>query len=310
MRPHPVPELIRRRQVPGDRLGIGERGLLPVGVARRGLEVQQLVVLALGEACGCGRGRALVTAVLTLDRAGDVDPAQLLDLVVAHALTEDDVPRPREEPEAGGDVGPDRGAFRPRCALARAPLHLGPHLVVHLVQGHVADALLVRHGASSTPAASCLGACHRPESSAVARFGDIGHAGPYCRPCPCANRWSIRRGPTQVTPWRRDRPRRSLRQEQASVHPPPSRARRPCQPTKWPAPRKGKPVTVTVVTGPAPGRYPGCSTSLSPRVTFSGWIENSRTNPDTDQRPSMTSFAVFRSKLVGSRQSLIAWIFL
>ncbi len=67
---------------------------------------------------------------------------------------------------------------------------------------------------------------------------------------------------------------------------------------KWPAPRKGKPVTVTVVTGPAPGRYPGCSTSLPARVTRWGWIENSRTNPDTAQRLSMTFFAVFRSTFV------------
>src|SRR5215469_18795963 len=69
---------------------------------------------------------------------------------------------------------------------------------------------------------------------------------------------------------------------------------------KWPAP-EGEPVTVTVVTGPAPGRYPGHYPSLSPRVTCLGRIENSRTNPDTGQRLSMTSFAVFRSRLVSSR---------
>src|SRR6266568_5526933 len=149
--PHPVPELIGRRQMPGDRLGIGERGLFPVAVARRGLEVQQLVVLAFGQAGGRGGDRAPVAAVLALDRAGDVDPAQLLELVVTHAVAEDVVPRPGEEPETGGDVCADRGAFRPRRALARAPVHLGAHLVVHLRRGHVADALVVRHRALLLP---------------------------------------------------------------------------------------------------------------------------------------------------------------
>src|SRR5258708_7027971 len=118
MAPHPLPELLRGWQGPGDRLGVGGRGFLPVAVARRRLEVQQLVVLAFGEAGGRGRDRALVAAVFTLDRAGDVDPAQLLDLVVAHPMPEDVIPRPGEEPEAGGDVRPNGRAFRPAGALA------------------------------------------------------------------------------------------------------------------------------------------------------------------------------------------------
>src|SRR5262249_43293526 len=86
MVPHPRAELVRRRQAPGDRLGVGKRRLLPVAVARRRLEVQQLVVLALGQAAGRRRDRALVAAVFALDRTGDVDPAQFLDLVITHAV--------------------------------------------------------------------------------------------------------------------------------------------------------------------------------------------------------------------------------
>src|SRR5262249_58712889 len=140
-----------------DGFGVGQRRLLPVAVARRGLEVQQLVVLALGEAAGRRGHRALVATVFALDRAGDVDPAQLLDLVVTHALPEDVVPGPGEEPEAGRHVRPDGGAFRPRGAFARAAFHLGPHLIAHLVHRHAADPLLVRHRvlllAAAAPAA-------------------------------------------------------------------------------------------------------------------------------------------------------------
>src|SRR5215470_14813977 len=161
--PHPRPELVRRLQMPGDRFGVGECRLLPVVVARRCLEVQQFVVLALGQAAGRRRDRALVAAVFALDGTGYVDPAQFLDLMVTYAVPEDVVPGPGEEPEAGGNVRPDRGALRSRGAFARAAFHLGPHLVVHLVQRHVADALLVRHPVLLLAAASSYpAACHTP----------------------------------------------------------------------------------------------------------------------------------------------------
>src|SRR5262250_1868292 len=149
--------------MPGDCLGVGECRLLPVAITRRRLEVQQLVVLTLFQAAGRRRYRALVAAVFALDGAGDVDPAQFLDLMVTYAVPEDVGPGPGEEPEAGGNVRPDRGAFRPRGTFARATFHLGPHLVVHLVQRHIADALLVRHPVLLLAAASSYpAACHTP----------------------------------------------------------------------------------------------------------------------------------------------------
>ena len=38
-----------------------------------------------------------------------------------------------------------RRTLRPRRALAPAPLHLGPHLVVHRLERHVADSLFAVH---------------------------------------------------------------------------------------------------------------------------------------------------------------------
>ena len=46
--------------------------------------------------------RALVAAILALHRARDVEPAQLLDGVIEHAVAENVVPGIGEEPEAAG----------------------------------------------------------------------------------------------------------------------------------------------------------------------------------------------------------------
>ena len=43
----PRPERVVGRQVPGDRLGVGERRLLPLVVARRALEIDQVRVIVL-----------------------------------------------------------------------------------------------------------------------------------------------------------------------------------------------------------------------------------------------------------------------
>src|SRR5215470_15388540 len=50
LRLEPRPELVVHRQVPGDRLGIGERRLLPLVVARRALEIDQVAVVVLDDA--------------------------------------------------------------------------------------------------------------------------------------------------------------------------------------------------------------------------------------------------------------------
>src|SRR5262249_51943440 len=144
---HAIPERVVDRRVPGDRLGVGKRRLLALVVARRFLELEQVPDLVLDQgAAGRRLDRALVAAVLALDRARHVEAAQLLDRVVEHAVPEDVAPGIGEEPEARRDVGADRRALRPRRALALAALHLLAHLGVHLFQRNVADSLL-RHGA-------------------------------------------------------------------------------------------------------------------------------------------------------------------
>src|SRR5262249_58154780 len=46
----PRPELIVDRQIPGDRLGVGERRLLPLVVSARALEIDEIAVVVLDHA--------------------------------------------------------------------------------------------------------------------------------------------------------------------------------------------------------------------------------------------------------------------
>jgi hypothetical protein len=133
------------RQIPGDGLGVGERRLLPVVVMRRILEVDEIAVVVLDESLPGCLHRALVAAVLALDRARDIDAAQLLDRVVGNPVLEHVAPGARERPEHGRHVGADRLAFRPRRAFAPAAIELGQHRRVGDGGGiNIADARL-RH---------------------------------------------------------------------------------------------------------------------------------------------------------------------
>src|SRR5689334_5644008 len=145
---HTLPEGVVRRRMPGDRLGVGERGLLALVVALRLLEIEQVPDLVLDEVAARRRlHRALIAAILALDRTRHVEAAQLLDGMVEHAVPEDVAPRIGEEPEARGNVRPDCRALRPRCAFALAAIHLASHVRVHLLEGDVTDSLL-GHGIS------------------------------------------------------------------------------------------------------------------------------------------------------------------
>src|ERR671919_2487551 len=62
-----LPEVVVRIAGPDDRLRVGQGGLLAIGVALGGLEVEQLVVLALLEPLAAAALGALVAAVLALD---------------------------------------------------------------------------------------------------------------------------------------------------------------------------------------------------------------------------------------------------
>src|SRR5918992_5920706 len=142
-----LPEGVVRVAGPDDRLGVGERGLLPLVIALGRLEVQQLVVLALLESRLAAALGALVAAVLALHAVRDVDAAELLDGVVDDALAKQVPPGVGERPEGGRHVGANRGALRSRRALTRAAFHLGAHVGGHLLQRDVADALGSGHDA-------------------------------------------------------------------------------------------------------------------------------------------------------------------
>src|SRR5688572_10357308 len=87
-----LPQGVVRRAGPDDRLGVRERRLLAVAVGLGRLEVEELVVLSLDEAGRAALLRALVAAVLALDAARHVHPAQLLQGVIHDALAEEVLP--------------------------------------------------------------------------------------------------------------------------------------------------------------------------------------------------------------------------
>src|SRR5687767_9346658 len=141
-----LPESIVGIEMPGDGLGVRERRLLLFGIAARFLEVEKVFHLVLHEARGGGLDRALVAAVVALHRARHVQPAQLLDRVVAYAVAEEVAPGIGERPERRGYVRAHCGAFGPRRAFAPAALHLLEHLRVHLLEREIADSLAAGHG--------------------------------------------------------------------------------------------------------------------------------------------------------------------
>ncbi len=121
------PQLVARRQIPGDRLGIGERGLLPLIIPRRGFEIDQVGIVVFLQA-GLGRlDRALVAAELAQHRTRDINAAEFLDVVVGDAVLEHVAPGIGERPERGRHMGAHRLALRPRGSFARAAVELRQH---------------------------------------------------------------------------------------------------------------------------------------------------------------------------------------
>src|SRR5215831_7353882 len=123
----PGPELVVDRQIPGDRLGVGQRCLLPLVVAARALEVDEIAVVVLYYALLRRLHRALVAAELAQHRTRDVDAAEFLDAMVGDAVLEHIAPRIGEGPEHGRHMGAYRLAFRTRGALAGAAVELPAH---------------------------------------------------------------------------------------------------------------------------------------------------------------------------------------
>src|SRR6266581_4669023 len=147
----PFPERVIGVQVPGDCLGVRKRRFLALVVIAGLLEVQQVLDVILHDGAASGRlDRALIAAVFALNGARYVEPAQLFDGVVTHAVLEDIAPGVGKGPEAFGHMRAHRGALWPGRALSLAALHLLAHFRVHLFQRNVADSLLC-HGCPRRP---------------------------------------------------------------------------------------------------------------------------------------------------------------
>src|SRR5262245_46963500 len=88
----PRPELVVDRQIPGDRLGIGERGLLLFAILRGSLEIDQVAIVVLDDPLARGFNGALIAAIFAFDRAGDINTAEFLDGMVGDAVLENVAP--------------------------------------------------------------------------------------------------------------------------------------------------------------------------------------------------------------------------
>ena len=81
--------VVGQRRVEENRLGVGQRDLLALAELLRLAEVEQVGVLVFGQSLLFGPNRTLGASILALDRARDVDPADLFGLVIDHALAKD-----------------------------------------------------------------------------------------------------------------------------------------------------------------------------------------------------------------------------
>jgi hypothetical protein len=90
--------------VPEDGARVSKRRLLPFRVAIGVLELQEVVVIGFGESLPSSLDGSLNPSILTRDRFRDVDPAELLDLVIEDPVQKRGTPRLGEGVENGGDV--------------------------------------------------------------------------------------------------------------------------------------------------------------------------------------------------------------
>jgi len=123
----PLPKAVVGIKMPGDRFGIGKRGFLSFVVLRRFFEIEQIIILRFFQTCLGRFLRALVAAILTIDRARHVDATQLFDGMIADAVFENIAPRICERPESSGHVGANRGSLGPWRAFAAAAIELFDH---------------------------------------------------------------------------------------------------------------------------------------------------------------------------------------
>lgn len=113
-----LPEsVVGQARIPQNGAGVTKRGLLTVAIALGVLELQELVVIGFGEPVLPSLDRSLDTSVLAGDRLRDVDPAQLLDLMIENPIEERRAPRLSEGVQDRRNVGSDGLTFRSRRAV-------------------------------------------------------------------------------------------------------------------------------------------------------------------------------------------------
>src|ERR1700730_17175260 len=147
------PELIVNGQIPGDGFGISERRLLPLVIAPRALEIDEVAVIVLNEPLGRRLDRALIAAEFAKDGSRHIDAAQLLDGVISDPILENVPPTVCERPEDRRHMGADGLALGPWRAFPRAPFNPGKHRCVIDAGGvDIADAGLGHPISSWVPA--------------------------------------------------------------------------------------------------------------------------------------------------------------
>src|SRR5579863_3996239 len=125
-----LPELVIRRQIPGDALRIGKRGLLLVIVARRAFEIDQIPIIRFNQAGLRRLDRTLIAAKLAKHRTRYVDTAELLDVVVGNPAVEHVAPGICEGPKSCGHVSADRLALWTWGAFATTTIEFSQHCLI------------------------------------------------------------------------------------------------------------------------------------------------------------------------------------
>ncbi len=131
--------LVGDGRVPDDCARVAQRGLLPLCVSIRRLELEEVVVVGFGEPLPSSLDGPLDASVVAGDRLRDVDPTELLDLMVEHPVDEGVSPRVGERMEYCGNVRSDRLALGTRGGVDPPVLDDLPVAGSEVIEVRVAD---------------------------------------------------------------------------------------------------------------------------------------------------------------------------
>ena len=110
--------------IPDDRARVGQRGFLALGKPGRGLKLEKVIVLLFAKSLPSSLDGALDPSIFTVDGLGNVDAAELLDVVIADAISERQVPSLRKRTNYVRHVGANRLAFGTRRAFLARELEI------------------------------------------------------------------------------------------------------------------------------------------------------------------------------------------